>query len=47
MFREHLICFSNLKSIIFRTLELVQQVGGYIVIKDVDGIGQIGVRASE
>ena len=31
MFRDHLTCFSNVKCIIFLTLELVHQVGGFIV----------------
>ena len=47
MFRDHLTCFSNVKSITFHTLELVYQVGGFTVIKGGDGIRQVGVRAGE
>ena len=46
MFQEHPICFSNLKSITFDTLELVQPVGGFTIEKGGDG-GHVGVRASE
>ena len=38
-FQEHLTCFSNVKSITFHTLELVQQVGGFRVSKDGGEIG--------
>jgi hypothetical protein len=31
-FRELLICFSNVKSITYLTLELVHQVGGWMVM---------------
>ena len=46
-FREHLTCFSNVQSIIFLTMELVHQVGRFSVIKGGDGIGLVGIRASE
>ena len=39
--------FSNVKSITLCLLELVHQVIGFAVSKGSDGIGQIGVRASE
>ena len=45
MFREHLICFSNVKGITFHTFEFVHQVRGFPVSKNGDGIGQFGVRA--
>jgi hypothetical protein len=47
MFREHLTCFSNVRSITFHTLELVDQAEGFIVGKSGDGIGQVGVKACE
>ena len=47
MFRELLTCFSDVKSITFRTLELVHQIAGFTVSKDDDGIGQVGVKANE
>ena len=34
----HLTYFSNVKNIIFHTLELIQQVGGFTVSKGGDGI---------
>ena len=47
MFREHLTCFSNVKSLTFFTLELVYKVGRFAVGKGGDGISKAGVRASE
>ena len=42
-FQEHLIYFSNIKPIIFHTLELIYQVGGFKIGKGDDGIGQVSV----
>jgi hypothetical protein len=47
MFQEYLTCFSNVKSITFCTLVFVHQVGGFIVSKSSDGIGQVGIGAGE
>ena len=47
MLQEHLTCFSNVKGITFHTLELVHQVGGFTGSEGGDGIGQVGVSASE
>jgi hypothetical protein len=44
MFQEHVICFSNVKSITFHTLELIHQLK---YLQGGDGIVQTGVRASE
>ena len=46
-FQGDLTCFSNVKSITFHALELLHQIGGFAVRKGGDGIGQVGVRASE
>ena len=42
-----MVCFSNVKSITFYTLELVYQVGEFTVSKGDDGMGQVGVTASD
>jgi len=47
MFREHLTCFSNIKSNTFLTLELIHQVGGLAVSKTSDGTRKVVVRANE
>ena len=47
MFHKHLMYFSNVKSITFCTVGLVHQVGGFKFSKGGDGIGHVGVRASE
>ena len=46
-FREHLTCFSNVKSFPFFTLELVHKVEGFAVSKGGDWISETGVGAGE
>ena len=41
------VCFPNVKSFTFFTLELVYQVGGFAVGKGDDGISEAGVGAGE
>ena len=41
-FYENLTCFYNEKSILFCTLELVHQLGGFTIRKGGDGISQVG-----
>ena len=47
IFPEHLICFSNIKSIKFRTLESENQVRRFTVIKSAVRIRSVGVRTRE
>ena len=44
-YREDLTHFSNIKSIIFHTLELVHQVGKFKVSMDGNEIAQLGIRS--
>ena len=47
VFQENLTCFSNVKSITVYRLELIHQVGEFILSNIFDGIEQVVVRASE
>ena len=47
MLYDPLACDSIVKITTFPTLQLVHQVVGFIVSKGGNGIGQVGVRASE
>ena len=44
LIQEYLICFSNVKSIKFLTLELVHHVERFTLSKGGDGIHQVGVK---
>jgi hypothetical protein len=47
IFCGYLIRFSNVKDIALHTLEFGHHVEGFAISKSTNGIGQVGVRASE